>query len=116
MDFIEELIVDEDFVARKDTYNMKTGGQNGKPLESPFKGKHHSEESRRKLSEANKGHTGFWKGKHLSEEARKKISMARKGKPTCLGRPRTEEQKRRQSEAMKGRHPWNYGQIKTPSN
>ena len=38
----------------------------------PFFGKHHSEETRKKIGEAKKG-------KHLSAETRKKMSEARKG-------------------------------------
>lgn len=48
-----------------------------------FKGKKRTsftEEHRRKLSEAKKGHPGFWKGKHLSEETKKKLSEAKKGR------------------------------------
>lgn len=37
-------------------------------------GKHHTEETKKKMSEANKGKTPWIKGKHLSEEAKKKIS------------------------------------------
>ena len=42
-----------------------------------MKGRHHSEETRLKLS-ANNGH--FWKGKHHSEETRQKLSQSLKGK------------------------------------
>lgn len=40
------------------------------------KGKKHSEETRRKISEAKKGIMSWNKGKHLSEEHRKNISEA----------------------------------------
>ncbi len=46
------------------------------------------------------------KGKKHTEEAKKKMSESRKGKK--LPR-RTEEQKKRMSEGMKGRIPWNKG-------
>ena len=39
-----------------------------------------SEDTRRKLSEANKGKPSWMKGKHHSEESRKKMSEANKGK------------------------------------
>ena len=44
------------------------------------KGKHHSEETKRKLSESHKGRTTWMKGKHHSEEAKRKISEHNKGK------------------------------------
>ena len=51
-------------------------------------GKHHTEETKKKLSEAKKG-------KHLSEETRKKLSEAGKGKR------RSEETRKKMSEAKK---------------
>ena len=56
-----------------------------------FLGKEHSEESKRKTSEA-------LKGKKLSEEHKRKISEAKRGKP------KSEETKRKISEAQKGKH------------
>ena len=44
------------------------------------KGKHHSEETRRKISESMKGRSTWIKGKTISEEYRKKISESMKGK------------------------------------
>ena len=55
------------------------------------KGKHRSDETRRKISEAHKG-------KHLSEETKRKLSEAR------LGMHFSEETKRKLSEAKKGWH------------
>ena len=60
----------------------------GKP--SIRKGKHISEETKRKISEA-------MKGKHFSEEWKKKISEANRGKH------HSEETKKRISEVMKGK-------------
>ena len=54
------------------------------------KGKHHSEESLNKMSEAKKG-------KHRSEETRKKLSEAHKGKH------HSEESCKKMSEAKKGK-------------
>ena len=57
------------------------------------KGKLHSEETKRRISEAKKG-------THPSEEARKKMSEARKGKSR---KPFSEEARKHMSEAHKGR-------------
>ncbi|MBS3075742.1 hypothetical protein J4429_04760 [Candidatus Pacearchaeota archaeon] len=38
-------------------------------------GKHHSEEIKRKISEANSGERGYWYGKTLPEKIRKKMSL-----------------------------------------
>lgn len=60
------------------------------------KGMHRSDETRKKISKANKGRT-------FSEEHRRKLSEAKKGKY------RSEEICRKISEAMKGRSSWNKG-------
>jgi len=57
------------------------------------KGKKHSEEAKRKISESLKGK--HWK---LSEETRKKLSEAKKGKKL------SEETRKKMSEAKKGKH------------
>jgi len=46
---------------------------------NPFYGKHHTKETRQKISIANKGNS-FGKGKIVSKESRQKISIANKGK------------------------------------
>src|SRR5574344_1746552 len=69
--------------------------QKGKP--SHLKGKHKSDKARRKMSEVRKGKPSPMKGKHLSEEARRKISIAKKGKH------HSEEMKRKLSEIHKGK-------------
>jgi len=58
----------------------------------------HSEETKRKLSEAKKGERNPFYGKHLSEETKRKMSESTKGKP------KSEETKRKMSEAQKGKH------------
>ena len=68
-----------------------------------IKGKHLSEEAKRKVSEANKGNK-YWLGKHHSVESRKKMSIAKKGNKIWLGKHHTEETKRKIAEANKGRY------------
>ncbi len=80
---------------------------------NPMYGKHHSEETKRKISEILKGKPGRkyteeqkkeiskrMTGKKVSEEARKNMSLAQKGHK---GHPHTEEHKQYMREKMKGR-------------
>ena len=67
-------------------------------------GKHLSEETRQKMSEANKGENNSMFGKHLSEETRQKLSEARKGKPSCMkGKHHSEESRKKIGAARKGK-------------
>ena len=66
-------------------------------------GKHHSEESRKKMSEKRKGKPSWIKGKHNSAEARKKMSEAHKGKN------HSDETRQKISESLKGKHWYNNG-------
>lgn len=109
-------------------YNITDGGEGGnggKKGQVPWnKGKHHSEETRRKLSEVRKGkhfgshseetkkkiseslkgHDDWNKGKHHSNETKKKISDAMKGRvPPNKGKHHSEEARRKMSKACKGR-------------
>ena len=60
-----------------------------------------SQESRRKISEANKGNTNCL-GKTHSEESRKKMSESQKGNTKMLGKTHSEETKRKMSDSSKG--------------
>ena len=65
-------------------------------------GIHHSEETRKKISETKKGIPSPLKGIHHSEETGKKISEAKKGVPSPLkGIHRSEETRKKISEAHK---------------
>ena len=66
-------------------YNMTDGRES-----SWIKGKHHSEETKRKISEGHKGLT-------FSEESKKKMSESHKGKKL------SQEQRKKMSESLKGR-------------
>ena len=66
-------------------------------------GKHHSEETRKKISEANKG-------KHLSEETRKKMSEALNGENhPFFGKHHSEDTRKKMSEALKSKYWYNNG-------
>ena len=74
-----------------------------KKMSEAKKGKHLSEEHKKKLSEAKKGEKNPMYGKHHSEEYKKKMSEANKGKYI------SEESKKKMSEARKGEKNPNYG-------
>lgn len=102
---------------------------------NPFYGKHLSEESKKKISEAMTGKMvgeknpmfgvhlkGYWRGKNIPNETKQKISETKKGMTAwnkglpstwTKGVPRTEEVKRKISESNKGKpktNPaWNKG-------
>lgn len=59
------------------------------------KGQRDSEETRRKKSESHKGEKNYWFGKHLPKAAKRKISEANKGHTRWVGRKHTEESKRK---------------------
>lgn len=88
----------------------------------PMYGKHHSEETKKKMREAMKGEKNPMYGKHLSEETRKKMREAKKGKHLSeetrkklreakKGKRFSEEHKKNIGEARKGMHWFNNGKI-----
>lgn len=111
-----------------DGYNMTSGGDGrsgsvsketkekiSKKLSERFKDKnnhpmymkHHTEESKMKMSERLKGRTSPNKDNKMSEEARKKLSEAHKGKtPWNKGKTNiySEKSKQKMSEAKKGKN------------
>lgn len=62
-----------------------------------------SDETKRKIGEANKGRLGYWKNKKFSEEHKLNLSEALKGNVNSFGNKHTNETKIKISEAMKGR-------------
>jgi group I intron endonuclease len=97
-------------------YNLTLGGDGGN-TGTGFKGRHHSEESRKKLSEAKKGkytkekHPSW--GKHLSKETKDKIRHGNLGKKMSdeskkkMKDARTGKKRPNISKAHKGRHWFN---------
>jgi hypothetical protein len=64
-----------------------------------------NQESRKKISEANKGNTNCL-GKTHSEETKAKMSAAQKGNTKMLGKTHSEETKRKMSSSSKGNTNW----------
>lgn len=123
----QELIEKYHATDKRYGYNICFGGEDG------WVGVHHTEEAKQKMSEAAKGRISSRKGFHLSEETKQKISDSHKGKyrgapiESKVGKPyrrkrngiwtisypkewfpdgkitRTEEHKKRISEAQKKR-------------
>ena len=84
-------------------FNFTEGGDG-------ISGYKHTEESKRKISEALKGENNPNYGKTLSEETRKKISEAKKGKNHPMyGKTHSEEARKKMSESQKGENNPMYG-------
>jgi group I intron endonuclease len=92
----EKEIVNENFVNRRDNYNLCGGGQGNR-------GFSHSGESKRKISESMKGERNHNFGKKASSKSKQKMSDSHKGKL------KSEEHKRKISESMKGNKNAMYG-------
>ena len=89
-----------DFLSR----NNKLYSWIRKKVSDARKGKPCSEETRRKISESNKGKSAPNKGVPMSEEQKLKLSKKLKGSvPWNLGKPMSEETKQKLSETLTGR-------------
>lgn len=112
LDYWEKYYIKELNTKVPNGYNMTDGGE-----ASWVKGKHLSEEWKRKIGEGNKGKKRSteakrkWseahKGKHLSEEHKKKISISMKKSLSST------ETRIKMSEAHKGEKHWLYGKHHT---
>lgn len=74
-------------------------------LRESRKGSHHTEEYKIMMSEINKGENNPMFGRHHSDETKNKIAEKKKG------RHQTEEEKRKQIEAQTGKHWFNNGKV-----
>lgn len=75
-------------------YNMTKGGEG-------VCGYHHTEETRRKLSEFQSGEKNRNYGKHLSQKTKDKIGQANRGNKYCLGLVRSEETREKMSSSKR---------------
>ena len=92
-------------------YNISLGGDGG-----PTHFQKHTPEAKEKMSKKKKGKPSTFKGKHFTDEQRKLISERVKeafanGKGQNIDRHSywTEENRKKKSEQMKGKIPWNKG-------
>lgn len=120
MNSMEEVVVNQDFVDREDTYNLRLGGSRGA----------FSEESLSKMSESHKGHiipevtreklSDSTKRMWQNSEVREKIIKSNTGKKrtdltkqrisnALTGKHLSEESKKKISESKKGVQAWNKG-------
>ena len=89
-------------------HGMNISDDTRKKMSEANKGRTHSEETRRKISEANKGK----KHKPFSEETRRKMSESRKGRHSPMkGRTHSEETRRKMSDAAKRRWTKKRGEV-----
>jgi group I intron endonuclease len=101
----ESELVNEDFVKRQDTYNLRKGGEGGT-------GYPHSKETRKKISDANKGQIPWCKGKGkeiFSEEGMSKLKDKVGKKNSFYGKQHSNESLAKMSNSMKGMKWWNNG-------
>lgn len=122
--FVEELIVDELFIERVDVYNIKVGGMGSAAGElHPMYGKHHTAETKQRMSESQKlcdntrfsGHNHTEEAKEIIKEKMRQREFTKEHREKIrlgnTGKTMSEESKRKMSEAKKGiykgeNHPW----------
>lgn len=114
MNYMERVFVDQTWVDRSDTYNLKLGGEGGGC--GTNKGYHFTEEQKKRLSEARKGIPSKRKGTHMSEELKKRLSITQKQRMTHemkerISKTLTGRRKPEHSKRMFGRKHFNNGII-----
>lgn len=92
----ERMLVNEEFVAKEHTYNLKMGGFGGWD-HCDRTGSTRSLETRTKISKSLKGNMPWNQGKKHSVETKRKIGLASKG------RKHSQETLKKISDALKGR-------------
>ena len=85
------------FFGKDMSYNHHYINHIGEKIFSTF-GKHHTKETKEKISKKGKGRKGPNKGKHFSEETRQKIALSK------IGTKASDETKLKMSLTRKGRH------------
>ena len=107
MDFIEEIMVDLDFINSPNTYNLKTGGSGVGSMSEETKTKMKNTHSTHKIKTnhiARMVGNQYNLGKKRSDECRAEMSRRNTGdKHRQFGKPHTDEAKRINSESQKGR-------------
>jgi group I intron endonuclease len=101
LNFDEELLVREMETLAPGGYNLREGGGNRGKM---------SDETRRKMSEAQQGEKHYLYGKTHKEGTKKKMSNAHQGEKNHMyGKLMSEESKRKMSDAKRGENHPNYG-------
>lgn len=111
IDVLEKTFIASEREKGKAEYNIANGGQGGnlgeevnKKKSESLRGHLVSEQTRRKISESNKGQVAWNKGIPRTEEERKKMSEAHKGKTSWnKGKKMSNEQKKKISASHKGK-------------
>lgn len=104
----EREIVTKEFVSRKDTYNLKIGGEGGFSFINDtgivkFKGQKHTDQTKLKISQKNKGHKTSDAARLLISEANKRTNEVRGQKVSraLKNKPKSEEHKRKIAESIR---------------